>query len=438
VQADLIPGYRIEKKLGHGAFAQVYLAVQRSLDREIALKVMNPQMATDKDLCERFIAEARVVASLRHRSIVSIHDVGKHEDNYYISMDLVSGSTLAEGIRRGNLLAPALTVIRQIAEALGCAHKRGIIHRDVKPGNILFDSDGTAILTDFGIAKNLASDEQLTMVGSIIGTAAYMSPEQVSARSDIDGRSDLYSLGIVLYEMLIGSPPFRGKDHFTTALMHLNQAVPQLPKEHRHHQALLDRMLAKERDDRFLSADDLVKFIDADATRRMTDEEQRSFDSFDDAPDQQRGPQRGRQQTPQQLPKQAPHQQTASTSAEQKSKRRRSSRSSRLSRMPIILGVCASAAAAVLALVFLSGGSGQGKPADAQKRQQNSTVSATPLDAATQKRVDNLMTAAQMHELVGRIADPPGANALEAYRDVLALDPGNAPALEALERLESQ
>lgn len=480
MQVDLIPGYRIKSKLGHGAFAQVYLAVQRSLDREIALKVMNPQMSTDKDLCERFIAEARVVASLRHRSIVSIHDVGKHEDKYYISMDLVGGSTLAEGIRRKELPAPALTVIRQIGEALGCAHQRGIVHRDVKPGNILFDSDGTAILTDFGIAKNLASDDQLTVVGSIIGTAAYMSPEQVSGEADIDGRTDLYSLGIVLYEMLTGTPPFRGKDHFTTALMHLSQPVPRLPAEHRRHQRLLDRLLAKDRDDRFASADALVRYFDEASSKSQTSAD----DELEDAGTMLRMEERETRLIPDEELRALASQRAHDPSSPRDRRRSMDSTGSRtgsrgavndggrtrekaragksLLRWPILAGVGVSVLAVVLVLSFFNqnpfvtaptsepaagaetgGVPDTGTPPTSDVRTADVVppepdVGRPPVDEETQKRIENLLTAANLNELVGRITDPPGSNAVEAYQAVLVLDPGNVTATEALERLGPQ
>ena len=185
--------------------AAVYLAIQESLDRPVALKVL-----TDPDspeFSERFVNEGRIIASLVHGNIVTVHDVGIAEGLHYISMEYVDGGDLRTRIADGQSPEAALDLAARMADCLGFAHRKGVIHRDLKPANILFRRDGTPLLTDFGIAKNQRLDSDLTATGKIVGTPRYMSPEQALGKP-VDGRSDLYSLGVVLYEMLTGEPPY--------------------------------------------------------------------------------------------------------------------------------------------------------------------------------------------------------------------------------------
>ncbi|PWV62401.1 serine/threonine-protein kinase [Plasticicumulans acidivorans] len=266
----LIPGYDIEGVLGSGAMASVYLALQRSLERRVALKVMASSLAADPQFCERFLREGKMLAKLAHPHVVQIYDIGNVDTLYYMAMEYISGGTLRDRIGAGMSPGQAITVLRQIAGALGYAHSRGLVHRDVKPANILFRDDDSAVLSDFGIAKNLQSENtQLTATNSAIGTPNYMSPEQAQGLT-LDGRTDLYSLGVVLYEMLTGRLPYVNRDSdVAVALMHIRAPIPRLPEELIRYQPLLDRLLAKAPEDRFADAAQLLAFdIDAAAASR--------------------------------------------------------------------------------------------------------------------------------------------------------------------------
>ncbi|MBI2379796.1 MAG: protein kinase [Gammaproteobacteria bacterium] len=257
-----VPGFQIEGELGSGAMASVYLATQTSLDRKVALKIMAASLAADQSFCERFLREGRMLARLSHPHTVTIHDIGSTGHHYYMAMEYLPGGTLKDKMRAGMSLEQGLKVLRQIAEALGYAHSRGVVHRDVKPANILFRENGSAVLSDFGIAKPLGEGTQFTQAGFAVGTPSYMSPEQAQGK-ELDGRSDLYALGIVLHELLTGKPPFEGTDTLSTALMHLTQPVPQLPPALSRYQNLIDRLMAKTPEERFANADALVQALDA-------------------------------------------------------------------------------------------------------------------------------------------------------------------------------
>lgn len=236
----VIPGYDIEGPIGEGAMASVYLATQRSLERKVALKVMAAALAADPTFCERFLREGKTLARLSHPHTVTIHDIGNVGELYYMAMEYLPNGTLKERIAAGLTPEQGLTYIRQIASALGYAHGLGLVHRDVKPANILFRADGTAVLSDFGIAKSLDDRTQFTQAGFAVGTPSYMSPEQARGQ-DIDGRADLYALGVVLYEILVGKLPYTGNDALSTALAHLTEPLPELPVHHGRYQDVLDR-----------------------------------------------------------------------------------------------------------------------------------------------------------------------------------------------------
>lgn len=257
-----IPGFDIDRMIGEGAMATVYLALQRSLERKVALKIMAPALAADASFCERFLREGKTLARLAHPHIVTVHDIGNAGEHYYMAMEYLPNGTLSERIAAGLSPEQGLQYIRQIASALGYAHSQGLIHRDVKPANILFRADGTAVLSDFGIAKSLDDRTQFTQVGFAVGTPNYMSPEQARGL-DIDGRADLYALGVVLYEILVGELPYMGTDALSTALAHLTQPLPDLPLQHSRYQTLLQRLLAKNPDERFNNAGELLAALDA-------------------------------------------------------------------------------------------------------------------------------------------------------------------------------
>ncbi len=256
-----IPGYRVIKELGQGGMASVYLAEQVSLERMVALKVMSAKLADDPTFTTRFLREARIAARLSHPNIITVHEVGVHGSQHYICMEHHEGGDLKDLIESGLPQEQGLLIAREIISALAFAHEAGFIHRDVKPANVLFRHDGSAVLMDFGIAKATDGENKLTQVGSILGTPYYISPEQVSAREP-DARSDLYSAGIMLFEMLTGARPYDGDTAIAIMFAHVSRPVPQLPEHLQEYQFLIDGLLAKEPDDRYQSGHDAVRDID--------------------------------------------------------------------------------------------------------------------------------------------------------------------------------
>ncbi len=257
--------YRIVRKLGSGGMADVYLAEDQELGRRVAIKILDGRHANDDQFIERFRREAKNAAALNHPNIVSIYDRGNAEDTYYIAMEYLDGRTLKELIV-GHGQAPvrvAVEYARQILSALRFAHRHGIVHRDIKPHNVLVDREGRVKVTDFGIAR--AGTSQMTETGSIVGTAQYLSPEQARG-GEVDQRSDLYSLGVVLYELLTGKTPFEGDTPVEIAMKHLS-ATPQTPSELRPDippelDMVILRALAKNPDDRYQSADEMEGDLD--------------------------------------------------------------------------------------------------------------------------------------------------------------------------------
>ena len=257
-----IPDYSIQARLGAGNGATVYLALQESRARRIALKVMFANSATDPDYDERFMREAHLAASLSHPSIQSIFDLGEYEDRYYIAMEYHSGGSLKDRLKKNMTSKRAMVITRQLASALDYAQNRGITHGDIKPNNILFRDDGGAVLTDFGIARLGATGGRETLPNAMVGTPEYMSPEQARGHQ-LDTRSDLYSLGIVFYEMLAGNPPYRGSDAVDISIQHVKNPIPELPEALAPLQPVIDKLLAKSADDRYALAKDLISDLDA-------------------------------------------------------------------------------------------------------------------------------------------------------------------------------
>jgi serine/threonine-protein kinase PpkA len=252
-----IPGYEYVRELGVGGMATVYLAIQRSLERSVAIKVMR-RAGADENFEKRFLLEGRTMAKLPHRNIVGVYDIVQNETINYIAMEYLGGGTLSDRMRVGLSLAEAISVVVQIGGALQFAHEAGIVHRDLKPANIMFRDAHTPVLTDFGIARQKdAAATRLTQTGMMIGTPTYMSPEQAMG-TEVDGRSDQYSLGVLFYEMLTGAPPFGGETPLNVVLAHINQPPPELPGVFAHFQPVLDRMLAKDRESRY---PDLTTFV---------------------------------------------------------------------------------------------------------------------------------------------------------------------------------
>ncbi len=256
--------YEIQQRLGRGGMADVYLARDRLLERRVAVKVLFPEFATDPSFVARFRREAQAAANLTHPNIVAVYDWGQQGGTYFIVMEYVNGQTLADVLRvEGKISATrAATLSSEVAAALGFAHRNGVVHRDVKPGNILVTDAGDVKVADFGIARvaNAGTDAGLTQAGSVMGTAAYFSPEQAQGASP-DPRSDLYSLGIVMYEMVGGRPPFTGDNPVSIAYKQVHEAPPRLrdlsPDVPVAYEAIVAKLLAKDPAARYANADDL-------------------------------------------------------------------------------------------------------------------------------------------------------------------------------------
>jgi len=263
--------YELGRVLGQGGMAQVYDGRDRLLDRRVAVKVLHPVYATDHDFLLRFRREARAAASLSHRGIVTVYDTGQDGDAHYIVMEFVEGRTLAQVLSEHGAMPPerATAIVEDVCEALGVAHDRGLIHRDVKPGNVMLTATGQAKVMDFGIARAIEGATVITTAMSVMGTPRYMSPEQVEGET-LDARSDLYSLGVVLYELLSGRAPFTGPTPIAVAAQHvgappppLADAVPGLPAGY---VTVTERALAKDPAQRPQSAAAFAKELAATRT----------------------------------------------------------------------------------------------------------------------------------------------------------------------------
>jgi serine/threonine-protein kinase len=279
--------YELLKRIGRGGMADVFLAHDILLDRDVAVKVLFPEHAVDPNFVERFRREAQAVAGLNHPNIVSVYDWGQTGNTYFMAMEFVDGRTLAEALRRsGRMTAKsAATVAMAIANALAYAHRNNVVHRDIKPANILMGNDGAIKVVDFGIARALDSghDAGLTQDGAVMGTATYFSPEQAKGEG-LDLRSDLYSLGIVLYELVSGRPPFTGDSALATAYKQVNEdaerlknLVPDVPMAL---EAIVAKCMAKDATVRYPNAealrDDLRRFINGEATLAVDEARVRS------------------------------------------------------------------------------------------------------------------------------------------------------------------
>jgi serine/threonine-protein kinase len=254
--------YRLEARIGSGGMSTVYRALDETLQRQVAIKLMNREVATDSDQLERFRREARAVAQLSHPHVVGVIDAGEDSGRPYIVLEYVDGETLKDRIRRlGRLpITEAVAYAIEIARALGAAHARHIVHRDVKPQNVLIDEEGRAKVTDFGIARTLDEDG-LTADGRVLGTTDYVSPEQALGQA-VTGQSDLYSLGIVLYEMLTGDVPFKGENQVAVAMKHVREQIPDVqskrPGVSAALAAVVDTATAKRVEDRYADDAELI------------------------------------------------------------------------------------------------------------------------------------------------------------------------------------
>ena len=233
--SEIAPGtrfgdYEVEAELGKGGMGRVFRGRHLTLDRPVALKLLNPQFAADESYLARFLKEARAAARLNHPNIVQIYDFGHVGPAYYLAMELVPGRSLGHYLRHGGRFteADAINTVRHACTALGIAHEAGIVHRDVKPDNFILSDDGAVKLVDLGLAKSLADDQNLTLTGVVAGTPNYISPEQIEGLKEIDGRADIYSLGATLFHLVTGRPPYQGSSPMVIIAKHLHDELPDV------------------------------------------------------------------------------------------------------------------------------------------------------------------------------------------------------------------
>lgn len=255
-----ISGFRVLRQIGEGGMSKVYLAERETDNAKLVLKVMDPILRKDKQFLQRFIQEYRIISKIQNEHVVKIFDQGVDADHAYIVMEYFSGGDLKEYLRKGMTSINALKIMGQIARALDAVHNAGVVHRDLKPQNLMFRENQRLAIADFGLAKELNAELNLTQVGMVIATPLYMSPEQVIGRP-ADKRSDLYSLGIIMFELLTGSVPYTAESPAALAYQHVHADVPKLPKRLSGYQPVVERLLAKDPDARFQSARDLFAYI---------------------------------------------------------------------------------------------------------------------------------------------------------------------------------
>ncbi len=257
VAGEVFGGYEIVEELGHGGMGLVFRARHLTLDRDVALKVLGSGLSADAGYRQRFLKEARSAARLNHRNIVQIYDFGQCGETAYLAMEFVPGRSLGDLLRMRGAFpeAQAVALCRQASTALGFAHTAGVVHRDVKPDNLILRDDGVLKLVDLGLAKSVSDDQGLTQTGVVAGTPHYISPEQIEGRKDIDGRADVYSLGATLFHLVTGHTPFEGSSPMVVIAKHLHDD----PRDPRSFQpalsealcAVILRMMARSRDDRY-------------------------------------------------------------------------------------------------------------------------------------------------------------------------------------------
>jgi serine/threonine protein kinase len=264
---DVIGSYRIDGHLARGGMSAIYRATHTAMQRTVALKVLAGQFADDPVVRERFTIEWRIAAGLRHPNIVPVYDAGDAEGRLFLAMELIEGGDLGNKITDQGALSPpeALSILGQMADALDAAHAAGLVHRDFKPGNILLDGE-RALLTDFGLSKLLGSNNRLTAPGRMVGTAQYLSPEQIRGQ-DVTPRTDVYALGCVIFESLTGSSPFEADSDFVMMYAHLEEAAPRMSERGSALPAAADevvlRAMEKDPEARFASAGETIAALKA-------------------------------------------------------------------------------------------------------------------------------------------------------------------------------
>ncbi|MCA9924959.1 MAG: serine/threonine protein kinase [Anaerolineales bacterium] len=260
--------YGVLRELGSGSMATVYLGQDPFIKRQVAIKVMSPEYTADPTFEDRFRLEAQIIATLDHSAIVPVYDFGFHGEQLFIVMPFMAGGSLADRLAEGPLAGKdILAVLDRIGSALDDMHGKGIIHRDIKPANILLNERGDAYLSDFGIAKNLAQPSGFTATDVILGTVDYMSPEQINSSKNLDGRTDVYAMGIVLFYMLTGALPYKRDTIVGTAMAHLGDPIPsvltQIPTLESGWDAIFVKALAKNRDERYGTVGEMAQAVRA-------------------------------------------------------------------------------------------------------------------------------------------------------------------------------
>jgi serine/threonine-protein kinase len=268
MQVEKFSRYEMKEELGQGGMAAVYRAYDPLFEREVALKILKRKLLNDPQVREGFERETKIIAKLEHAAIVPVYDVGRDNDQLFFVMRYMTGGSLSERIQNKLLsLAEMTHILQRVAAALDYAHDKGVVHRDLKPGNILFDEYDNAYISDFGIAKLVRATTKLTSSG-IIGTPTHMSPEQARGE-EVDGRSDVYSLGVILFEMLSGKIPFEATTPLGMALQHATYPVPHIlevnPNLPAGMEAVIEKVMAKERGERYTSGAELVNAFIAHA-----------------------------------------------------------------------------------------------------------------------------------------------------------------------------
>jgi serine/threonine-protein kinase PpkA len=270
-----IPNFELDKEIGRGGMSKVYLAHQQEPKRKVAIKIVAPGNAADEAFMQSLKQEGDTIASMSCDNIITVYACGVIESHYYMAMEVLSGGDLADKIKQGLRPEDAVEIMLQIGNALKHAHSKNVLHRDIKPENVMFHESGKAVLVDFGIAKEADSTSSFTQVGAVVGTPHYMSPERCMGKAT-DHRSDLYAMGVMFFELLTGKKVYDGRDTFAVSYAHVYEPVPPLPPEHARYQNLVNRLLAKDPDDRTQTAEEMleglrrVKAGNAEpATRRM-------------------------------------------------------------------------------------------------------------------------------------------------------------------------
>jgi len=253
---SVIEGYTIQGILAKGGMSTIYLALQKSLQRQVALKILNPKL--DSSLLQLFLDESRIIASLKHPNIIPVYDVGRVGIHFYHAMEYLEGGDLETRIKQGLDLHTALEIVLELSDALFLVHSRGIIHGDIKPANVVFRGDDCPVLTDFGISKRADNLESISE--DILGSPSYASPELLQGQA-FDQRTDIYSLGIMLFEMLVGEKPYKGASKIEMIANSIQQPIPLLPKSLKPIQPLIDHMLAKEADERISDARMISRYL---------------------------------------------------------------------------------------------------------------------------------------------------------------------------------